>query len=165
MEEIKRNEDKLMGDFLKLQNSLDIATHNIELLNKKVNDLGKIKELETEIQTLKDLNKNLIRICTERANQKRGIHPKKNNMALVVLNTNEKNSKNRLGQQEQYWETWLQTPFNSNFGFGEFEYLMQQHFPQLPIAKKRNNYKSGFWEILVKHKKDVDFTKIKGINP
>lgn len=165
LEEIKENEKKLLENYISLKNALDVANKKVEFLDKKCSNLGKIEDLEKEIETLKNLNKNLIRICTERANQKRGIHPKKNNMALVVLNTNERNTKNKLGQQETYWETWLQTPFHSQIGSGEFEYLMQHHFPQLPLLKKKNNYKSGFWEIMVKHKKDVDFTKIKGINP
>lgn len=65
-----------------------------------------------------ELNENLKRICRERANADRKLHPKKEHSGFVVVSSSEKEHQYKRGQKWQtarLWETVLQTPFSVGF--------------------------------------------------
>ena len=59
------------------------------IVSEQENIIAKLREelskAKAEVENVSGLNKNLIRIMTERANQARGIHPKKQHEGYVVL--------------------------------------------------------------------------------
>lgn len=75
----------------------------MQLVDSRDAEIAQLKEkleaAEQAVQNEKDLNKNLIRIMTERSNQKRGIKPKKEHDGYVVLDS-------RQWKQKYTVETW-----------------------------------------------------------
>ena len=93
-EEKKRVIDNANAQLYKYQKSADEEAERKvraaqQIVEEKDNEIEKLKrQLEAakqEIQREIYLHRNMIRIMTERANQKRGIKPKKNHDGYVVL--------------------------------------------------------------------------------
>ena len=107
----------------------------------------RLEAAEQEIQNEKDLNKNLIRIMTERSNQKRGIKPKKGHDGYIVLESRQWKQKyvvdvwdssdhedryaNNRGiaikkgylnvdhREENVWKSVIQTPYDASIPLAE----------------------------------------------
>lgn len=72
----------------------------VEEKNREIEELKRqLEEAQKEAQTEKYLHRNMVRIMTERANQKRGIKPKKNHDGYIVLES-------RQWTQKYTKETW-----------------------------------------------------------
>lgn len=64
------------------------------------------------------LNKNLLRICRERANSDRKLKPKKEHSGFIVLSSAERDYSYRIGKKAakvKLWETALQSPYSIDF--------------------------------------------------
>ena len=71
-----------------------------------------------EIEFQKNLNANLLRISRERANADRKLKPKKEHTGYVVISSQEKEIRYKVGKKTYpavIWETVLQSPYNIEF--------------------------------------------------
>lgn len=150
-EEKKRVIDNANAQLYKYQKSADEEAERKvkaaqQIVEEKDNEIEKLKrQLEAakqEIQREIYLHRNMIRIMTERANQKRGIKPKKNHDGYVVLESRQWTQKyteetwdteehkqsyaNQRGvaikngylkiehKEEKVWKSTLQTPYDAS---------------------------------------------------
>lgn len=63
----------------------------------------KIEELQAEVERLNNLNANLIRICKERANAKRGLTPKRKHSGYVLLLSEQRTKRIRIENDRLAW--------------------------------------------------------------
>ena len=72
-----------------------------------------------DIEYLKGLNKNLLRISKERANAERKLKPKKGHTGYVVLGSKEKEYRYKVDRRNwdavMLWETTVQSPYTIDF--------------------------------------------------
>lgn len=72
-----------------------------------------------EIEYLRRLNENLLRISKERANAERKLKPKKGHTGYVVLNSKEKEYRYKVDRRNwntvMLWETTVQSPYTVDF--------------------------------------------------
>ena len=110
----------------KFNNKID-SLKNIQFSNLKQleNDILNLKnnnlELKNQLDNYKKLNDNLLRICKERANQKRGLSPKKSHSGFIVLNRKStfykfisKTGKKTNSIEFECFKVNIQTPFDSS---------------------------------------------------
>ena len=103
-----------------LKSELAVAKGTIKELSEQKDDLERsISTLKEELTKLKDdlahaesLNKNLKRICRERANQSRGLQ--KNSDGYVVLVSQEWREKAQNGQLIRGYKTQIQSPHDAS---------------------------------------------------
>ena len=89
------------------------ATHAL-LTVDEFRDLSKqIKAAEEKTAKERLLNENLLRICRERANQRRGITPKRTHDGYLVLSAREW-SERTAGGRARAWRTTIQTPYDAS---------------------------------------------------
>ena len=84
-------------------------------LEKEKNALrNRMAELEQAVSQAEGLNRNLLRICRERANADRNIRPKKQHDGYLVLQSRE--WRERLSDKSvmQTWKSVLQTPYDAS---------------------------------------------------
>lgn len=79
----------------------------------------KIEAAQKEIEYLRGLNSNLLRISRERANAERKLKPKKQHTGYVVVYSGEKEHRykasNGFVETAMFWETVLQSPYSIEF--------------------------------------------------
>jgi len=141
----------LQGDFERLKRELrnekssheqDKEYFNIQLgdlkrqLDAKLAKLNeeaqeKIQEANFEVGRLEGLNKNLLRICTERANAKRGLKPKKEHDGYLLLESIEyeyrfvKQIRNRPKHLTlPSWKVKIQTPYDATLTLHQIEKMV-----------------------------------------
>ncbi len=135
---------------------------NRKKLKEEQEKTGNIKIYLKEIEKLKKLNANLLRICKERANQDRKL-PKKFNGFLVMYSRQVKKlvkSKFRNNLEEQtFWETLIQTPLKSSFDYESVKTAVEEKYQEVKnfISDYKNNKKVGFWEVKFISKNYIDF--------
>lgn len=78
-----------------------------------------LDDAEKDIEYLKGLNENLLRIARERANADRKLKPKKGHTGYVVVVSSEKEYRYKVNRREwdtvMLWETVLQSPYSIEF--------------------------------------------------
>jgi len=85
------------------------------LIDEKNEELAAAK---AEIEFQKNLNANLLRISRERANADRKLKPKKEHSGYVVISSQEKEIRYKIGKKMYaavVWETVLQSPYNIEY--------------------------------------------------
>lgn len=109
-----------------LRNKVNEANTIIVGKNEKIKELNeKIADNEREIEKLKNLNSNLIRISKERANAKRGIIPKKKHIGYILLNLEEITySFSKKFSNILCWRMKLQTPYDIMIEFDNVSKLV-----------------------------------------
>ncbi len=125
----------------------------------------RITELESAISREKDLNRNLLRICRERANSDRNLRPKKGHSGYLILSAQQKIRKVKQGREyaeEQYWEARIQTPYPTELPSEQVEQLvitevpiedlLGTHTKQKLLLKA--NYQAGYWECIYSYNID-----------
>lgn len=97
----------------KIRNIQELTYEEIKQSNQKV------KEAKKEIEYLRGLNSNLLRISRERANAERKLKPKKQHTGYVVVYSGEKEHRykasNGFVETAMFWETVLQSPYSIEF--------------------------------------------------
>lgn len=120
---------------------------------------SKITMLETEVADQQSLNKNLIRICRERASAERGLRPKKSHSGFVLLDSQQKLRRGKNGREiieEVVWQALIQTPYVTELGANQvekliiedsrFTELLGEHIKVEMFLKA--NYRKGYWECI-----------------
>lgn len=109
-----------------LRNKVNEANNIINGKNEKIKELNeKIVDNEKEIERLKSLNSNLIRISKERANAKRGIISKKKHIGYILLNLEEITySFSKKFSNILCWRMKLQTPYDIMIEFDNVSKLV-----------------------------------------
>ena len=111
---LQMSESKLRN--LKKTSQAVIIRHDVEVaLEKEVRNLRKENELlQQRIKEAQDLNSNLKRIARERANQQRGLTPKKAHDGYVVLSSRQWVEHLQDGTAAAAWKTVIQTPYEAS---------------------------------------------------
>jgi len=82
-----------------------------------------LKNLKIELDRVNDLNANLLRICKERANSKRGLNPKKIHHGYIVLDSMQHsynirwNGKKVITENFPCWKVRIQSPYDSSIPY------------------------------------------------
>lgn len=76
----------------------------------------KILKFKIEIDRISDLNFNLLRVATERANAKRGLKPKKEHNGYMVIESMEYSYRTRE-RDFPCWKVKIQSPYDSSIPF------------------------------------------------
>ena len=97
-------------------------------VNEKNALLSKINKITKDLYQQENLNSNLKRICTERANVKRGIKPKKEHNGYIITRSEQYEHRytvlvNRKSQQRTswLWKSTIQTPFDSSMSWNSVD--------------------------------------------
>lgn len=116
---IKNKANKVMAEYK--QNSERAVSEAKENAQKRTESLqNDLKKSGIEIDRLNSLNANLLRICKERANSKRGLKPKKEHDGYLVLDSQQQNytfRKNKSTEIFPCWRVRIQTPFDSSIPY------------------------------------------------
>lgn len=96
--------------------------------NEKNSLLSNINKITKDLYQQEHLNLNLKRICTERANAKRGIKPKKEHNGYIITRSEQYEHRytvlvSRKNKQCSYWlwKSTIQTPFDSSMSWSAVE--------------------------------------------
>ena len=121
--------------------------------NKEVEDLKHtIEDYKQELQRLKGLNGNLLRISRDRANQERNLRPKKAHKGFVILNRQslyyklysnikQPSRSNQLNYIEfPCFKIKIQTPFDASISFDLIEDEIIEAFSDFMKDLKINNW-------------------------
>ena len=202
---VRVNDDgkKLMKSFDSIEEAPDythvmLTRDEWDYFCKQVNDMkehhkenmsltsSKVDSLNSEVEVLRQQNENLMRICKERANADRNIHPKKLNRGYILLG---------MRQQDSYFgkkrystiKATIQLPCNVHFkhdavinylkkdNWGEYIFALVENpymctdtipydaneYDVLIYDVKYNmNYRSGYWEADLYLDRFIDFPEM-----
>lgn len=116
-------EKKIKKAIEQAEQKIKTNTHLInQEYSEKVADLElRLEEAEWDVNTQKNLNRNLLRIMRERANAKRGILNKKEHLGYIVMNSRQYNQKYKeyssnktVFKEVITWKTTIQTPYDAS---------------------------------------------------
>lgn len=119
-----------------------------------------LRDTQAERDRYIDLNKNLIRICTERANAERKIPNKKDRSGYMIAGTKEINFRLKNGNYTDAWETTLRTPWPYNMTPDSVKTAFTYETAVLKILGIESEEimdtrlqlgRDGFWEVRVRH--------------
>lgn len=106
-----------MDKLLRTENGYKFAEDiNLEDADAVILELQEYNTLEQKILELEQHNSNLLTICRERVNAKRGLKPKKEHPGYIVLNQEEtllKFQKEGSWEEIKCWKICIQTPLDS----------------------------------------------------
>jgi hypothetical protein len=118
--------DKISSQAYTIQQTQDNCEQQIASMKRRYNQWmqqtkaelsDQITAAEADAEKYKDLNANLLRICKERANASRGLHPKKTHPGYVIKSSRQAirvDYDGRRRKETEVWRTLVETPYTIN---------------------------------------------------
>ena len=130
-----------------------LIRHDVEVaLEKEVYELKQENEqLHQRVKAAQDLNSNLKRIARERANQIRGLAPKKVHDGYLVLNSRQWTEHLADGTTGVAWKSIIQTPYDASIPLEAvkrdiYEDLVEKVLPDIGCSSANPEDQNGVYE-------------------